>query len=269
MPSRLRITNYNFILNTHMSSEEIKVTGAADFASQLVTTIMPLFWAIFSVALWLAPLAGICYGGYRMYLIALPYYRESKAHEYMIVIRDGKCIKVGTGIYTFTWPGDQVVKFPTVIKKVDFQSEQVTSEMMGIRVTGALYWSPHREDPFKLYKAFGKELQASSSYVIDEKLQQMAVAVVRDRVANTTIEAILRDRNQLRSSIKKSMQEMMTGWGMWLETIEISDVYITSGTLFKNMQTEHREKYRLHADKIVSESTNTIRQENLEKDTKL
>jgi uncharacterized membrane protein YqiK len=87
----------------------------------------------------------------------------------------------------------------------------------------------------------------------------MAVAVVRDRVANTTIEAILRDRNQLRSSIKKSMQEMMTGWGMWLETIEISDVYITSGTLFKNMQTEHREKYRLHADKIVSESTNTIR----------
>jgi regulator of protease activity HflC (stomatin/prohibitin superfamily) len=250
-------------------STEIKVTGAADFASQLVTAFMPLVWACVSVAFWLLPLAGISYGGYRLYLIALPYYRDSMAHEYMIVIRDGKCIKVGTGIYTITWPGDQVVKFPTIIKKVDFQSEQVTSEMMGIRVSGALYWSPHRDDPFKLYKSFGKELQNSYSNVIDEKLQQMAVAVVRDRVANTTIEAILRDRNQLRSSIKKSMQEMMTGWGMWLETIEISDVYITSGTLFKNMQTEHREKYRLHADKIVSESSNTIRQENLEKDSKL
>lgn len=141
--------------------------------------------------------------------------------------------------------------------------------MMGVNISGALYWSPHRDDPFKLYKAFGKELQKSQSSVIDEKLQQMAVAVIRDSVANSTIEALLRDRNQLRDGIKKSMQEMMTGWGMWLETIEISDVHITSGTLFKNMQTEHREKFRLHADKIQSEATNKIREDDMEQQTKV
>lgn len=69
--------------------------------------------------------------------------------------------------------------------------------MMGIRVSGALYWTPKRDEngPFKLYKAFGKELNLPQSSVIDDKLTQTAVSVIRDCVANTTIEAVLRDRN--------------------------------------------------------------------------
>jgi flotillin len=59
---------------------------------------------------------------------------------------------------------------------------------------------------------------------------------------------------------------MLTGWGMWLETIEISDVNIVSGTLFKNMQTEYREKMRLHADTIERSTQNTIREENMKRD---
>lgn len=94
----------------------------------------------------------------------------------------------------------------------------------------------------------------------------MAVSVIRDKVANLTINAILRDRNQLRDGIKKNMQDMLTGWGMWLETIEISDVNIVSGTLFKNMQTEYREKMRLHADTIERSTQNTIREENMKRD---
>jgi hypothetical protein len=80
----------------------------------------------------------------------------------------------------------------------------VTEEMMGGRVSGALIWSPHRvsDGPFKLYKAFGDELLQENSSAINEKLQNMAVSVIRDKVANLTINAILRDRNQLRDGIK-------------------------------------------------------------------
>lgn len=139
--------------------------------------------------------------------------------------------------------------------------------MMGVRVSGALIWSPHREQngPFKLYKAFGDELLHENSSSIDEKLQNMAVSVIRDKVANLTINAILRDRNQLRDGIKQNMQEMLTGWGMWLETIEISDVQIVSTSLFRNLQTDFREKMRLHADKIERSTENTIRSQTMEK----
>jgi uncharacterized membrane protein YhiD involved in acid resistance len=61
------------------------------------------------------------------------------------------------------------------------------------------------------------------------------------------------------------MQDMLTGWGMWLETIEISDVQIVSGSLFRNLQTEFREKMRLHADKIERSTENTIRSQNMER----
>lgn len=37
------------------------------------------------------------------------------------------------------------------------------------------------------------------------------------------------------------MTEVVQGWGVWLETIEITDVKILSGSLFKDMQCTFRE----------------------------
>jgi len=50
---------------------------------------------------------------------------------------------------------------------------------------------------------------------------------------------------------------------MWLETCEIQDVKISSGSLFRNLQTEFREKSRQEAEKISAETEQTIKQENL------
>lgn len=52
---------------------------------------------------------------------------------------------------------------------------------------------------------------------------------------------------------------------MWLETIEISDVQIVSGSLFRNLQTEFREKMRLHADNIERSTENMIREETMKR----
>lgn len=38
-----------------------------------------------------------------------------------------------------------------------------------------------------------------------------------------------------------NMKEQVKGWGIWLETVEITDVRIASGTLFSNLQSEFRE----------------------------
>ena len=36
--------------------------------------------------------------------------------------------------------------------------------------------------------------------------------------------------------------EVVQGWGVWLETVEITDVLISSSKLFKDMQTGFREE---------------------------
>jgi uncharacterized membrane protein YqiK len=106
-----------------------------------------------------------------------------------------------------------------------------------------LVWSVHREgdSPYKCYRNFGSTLNNGCNE-INEKLESISVSIIRDKIANLSIDTILKNRNQLRDSIREEIQKLISGWGIWLETIEIADVKISSGTLFKNLQTEFREE---------------------------
>jgi hypothetical protein len=89
----------------------------------------------------------------------------------------------------------------------------------------------------------------------------MAVSIIRDRIANLTLNDILKNRNKLRDGVKEEMQKIITGWGIWLETCEVQDVTITSKKLFTNLQTEFREKSRMEAEKISADTENLIKKE--------
>jgi len=91
----------------------------------------------------------------------------------------------------------------------------------------------------------------------------MAVAIIRDRIANLTLDDILKNRSKLREGIKDEMKKVLTGWGIWLETCEIMEVKISSRTMFSNLQTEFREQERLKATKISGKTENIIKEDNL------
>lgn len=137
--------------------------------------------------------------------------------------------------------------------------------MQGVEVKGMLVWTVHREKdgPFRCYKAFGDDLKMKDPKEANSQLQNMAVSIIRDRIANLTINDILKNRQKLRNGVKDEMQKLLTGWGMWLETCEIQDVKIASRSLFNNLQTEFREKSRQEAEKISAETEDTMRQEAL------
>lgn len=72
----------------------------------------------------------------------------------------------------------------------------------------------------------------------------MSNAIVRSAIANSTIEEMLRNREALRGQIRTEMFEVVSGWGVWLETIEITDVQIKSSALFKDLQAPYRENIK-------------------------
>jgi regulator of protease activity HflC (stomatin/prohibitin superfamily) len=136
--------------------------------------------------------------------------------------------------------------------------------MQGVEVGGVLIWSVYREEdgPFRCFKSFGEDLMKSTGptpKVANQKLENMAVSIIRDRIANMTIDDILKNRQKLRNGVKDEMQKVITGWGIWLETCEVVDVKIASRSLFNHLQTEFREKSRQDAEKIQGEINNTIR----------
>lgn len=104
-------------------------------------------------------------------------------------------------------------------------------------------WTINRtgDGPMKAYKNLGSDLASDDPLTANNLLTSMASAIVRNCIANSTIDQIIKNRQQLREAINKEMTEVVQGWGVWLETIEITDVKILSGSLFKDMQCTFRE----------------------------
>lgn len=63
----------------------------------------------------------------------------------------------------------------------------------------------------------------------------MANSIIRHKIANSTIEDILTKREEIRQEMKSDMNSILNGWGVWLESVEITDVKICSRKLFENM----------------------------------
>ncbi len=89
----------------------------------------PLFAELWSL-IWIAtPLIGLFFAAKKVIELGTPYFVQSEPNEWMIVVRDGKPILTGAGVYTIAQPGDQVAKFPTRLRMTEFSAEQVTQEM--------------------------------------------------------------------------------------------------------------------------------------------
>jgi len=168
---------------------------------------------------------------------------------------------------TIVWPGDTSITFPGKFREVRFTAEQVTQEMQGVEVTCMMVWSINRtaDGPFKCYMSFGEDLKRNSN-MANEKIMNLSKSIIRDRIANMSINDVIKNRQKLRSGVKEEIQVLINGWGMWLETIEILDVKISSNQLFKNLQTEFRESTRQQAETITATIRNELRNEEIERE---
>lgn len=59
------------------------------------------------------------------------------------------------------------------------------------------------------------------------------------------------------------MFDVVKNWGVWLETVEITDVVISSGSLFKDLQAEFREKMKKESalyEMVVQQEIDEVKQ---------
>ena len=181
---------------------------------------------------------------------AQSFFVEGKPSEWVLVMRNGNLVKAGIGLKTFKGPFDQVAMYPAHMHKVNFSTQQVTKEMQSVEVSGMLVWTVNRigNGPLNAYKNLGSDLSTGNPREANNSLEKMASAVVRSCIANSTITEMLSKRQLLRDAIKNEMFDVVKGWGVWLETIEITGVKICNGKLFKDLQTTFREKVHKDAE---------------------
>lgn len=174
---------------------------------------------------------------------------EAQPNEWLVVVENGTMVRGGIGMRHLATFGQQVVRFPSSIQRVKFKAQQVTREMQGIEVEGFAIWTVYRDGdgPFRAYRNLDG-MSRSGLQATNTNMAAMAESVIRAQVANLNINEVITGRDTMRKKLTGSMMEVVKGWGIWLETVEITDVKILSSSLFSNLQTKFREESRHAAE---------------------
>lgn len=187
-------------------------------------------------------------------------FEESQPNEWMLVIEDGEQKRASVGLQHFRTMMQTVVRFPSTMQNVSFQAEQVTKEVQGVRVKGFATWTVFRNDdgPYRAYRTFDG-LSENGRKMANNQLGSLVESILRNMVSNLTINEVLTQRDSLRKNSREQLIEITKGWGIWIETVEITDVRISSGSLFANLQAEFRQKTRLEAEHIKMKADKELR----------
>merc|ERR1719473_713805 len=90
----------------------------------------------------------------------------------------------------------------------------------------------------------------------------MCNSIVRSCIANSTIDEIITNRKAVREKLHYELDTISKGWGIQIETIEITDVSILSSSLFNNIQARFKEEEKLKATIDKLEITKQLKIEN-------
>jgi hypothetical protein len=91
-------------------------------------------------------------------------------------------------------PWDTHAIFPSKLVKIEIKTQQVTKEMQGVEVSSMIEWTIDKkgEGPMKAFKNL--DVQKDVPTKANETLRAMASAIVRNQIANSTIDEALKNR---------------------------------------------------------------------------
>ncbi len=177
----------------------------------------------------------------------------ARPSEFLIHMRRGRVREVsGQGASCFKLPGDAVAIVPTSVQRLHFTADQVTSEKVGVQVTGLAVY--RIVDPLVAFRMLNFSFPERAQQKLADLLREMFVGAVRRLVANLSVEECLSKRKEgIATELMREIAPVVSGkgrpedrtdsgWGVVLDTIEIQDVRVLSETVFANMQARFREE---------------------------
>ncbi|HME51388.1 MAG TPA: SPFH domain-containing protein [Candidatus Lokiarchaeia archaeon] len=183
---------------------------------------------------WLFIVAGILIG-LVLLIFFFSRYKKFRTNEFVIHLRNGKLKSAGMGGKLFKLPiFDDVIVIPTTTQQTTLEAHQnlVTRELQDISLEAYLYWKVIR--PEVAYTAVSWDGKASN--FVEHVLRNATEAIIRTTCANMELETIIRERMAIIKAIADRLHEIVTDWGIVIESIEIKEVHILDEGLKHNME---------------------------------
>ncbi len=175
----------------------------------------------------------------------------AKPSEYLVHCRRGEVLRSsGQGATCFKWPWDSIAVVPTSFQRLRFVADQVTSEKVGVQVTGIAVY--RIAEPQLAFRVLNFSYPERAQEKLERTMTEMLMGATRRLVANLTVEECLQKRkaalaDELVSEIAPVVggsgrpdDHTERGWGVVLDTVEIQEVRVLSKTVFAAMQEPFR-----------------------------
>jgi hypothetical protein len=143
-----------------------------------------------------------------------------------------------------------VAVVPTTVQRLHFSADQVTSEKVGVQVTGLAVY--RIAQPLIAYRMLNFSFPERAQEKLQQLLVEMFVGAARRLVSNLTVEECLAKRKEgIAAELMREIAPVVSGsgraeddtdrgWGVVLDDIEIQDVRILSQAVFGNLQAGYR-----------------------------
>lgn len=186
---------------------------------------------------------------------------QASPTQYLLHYRGGKIIRQGMGLGACRLPvTDHFTLVPCTAQSLTFAADQITRENQGVEIAGFAVWKIAQ--PEITAQRFDFDDPDEPTKAIGACLKDVVESAIRHRVANMTIEEVLRKRASIILELKRELEYITAQWGLAIDTIEIKHVRIMSKDVFTHLQASYREGLRLESEtsRLRTEQEIAVRQ---------
>jgi len=153
-------------------------------------------------------------------IIILSGLRIAQEYQRAIVFRLGRFQSVkGPGLYWLIPIIERQQKIDIRTKTVDLeQQETITKDSVTIKVNAVLW-----------FRIINPEYSIIKVADYNKAVYQFAVSALRNIIGQHSLDEVLRDREQINSTLQKIVDETTEPWGVKIEMVEMKDVEIPEG----------------------------------------
>lgn len=153
-------------------------------------------------------------------IIILSGLRIAQEYQRAIVFRLGRFQSVkGPGLYWLIPFIERQQKIDIRTKTVDLeQQETITKDSVTIKVNAVLW-----------FKIVNPEYSILKVADYNKAVYQFSVSALRNIIGQHSLDEVLREREQINSTLQKIVDETTEPWGVKIEMVEMKDVEIPEG----------------------------------------
>lgn len=155
------------------------------------------------------------------------------------------------------------LRVPAYVQKLNFSTDNANIDYQGIGIDGYASWRINPENPSTAISTLDFFDETDPMEKTNQALITICIEAVRHVIANMSIEQALKNKDEIAENLKNQLQIVEKKWGIVFDQVGIEKVRIMSDKLFKDLQSDFRNKLRQESEtKRITTDRNIAKEDN-------